>query len=144
MRSGGEESRIEHIQEVMETLSTLAPLPHEAPAPAVEALARIKRRAAKPPNRSGRVSWIGEWQNMFRRKYALATILAVFVAGLVTLSPTMRAAASDFLGLFRVEKFAPISVSARQLETLERLADQGLTPGQFELVGSEPSSQKVG
>jgi hypothetical protein len=80
---------------------------------------------------------------MIRRKYAFAALLVIVAAGFAMLSPTVRAAASDFLGLFRVEKFAPISVSARQLETLERIADQGLTPGELELLGDEPSSRSV-
>jgi hypothetical protein len=56
--------------------------------------------------------------------------------------PAVRAAASDFLGLFRVEKFAPISVSPQQMAMLEQIAEQGLHPGEL-VMTSEPASRKV-
>jgi hypothetical protein len=45
--------------------------------------------------------------------------------------PSVRAAAGDFLGLFRVQQFAPISVSPQQMALLEQLSEQGLEPGEF-------------
>ena len=45
--------------------------------------------------------------------------------------PSVRAAAGEFLGLFRVQTFAPISVSTQQLALLEQLGEEGLEPGEF-------------
>jgi hypothetical protein len=55
--------------------------------------------------------------------------------------PGVRAAASDFLGLFRVQKFTPISISAEQLALLEDVAGSGLYPG--EVVFFEEPSEPV-
>jgi hypothetical protein len=63
------------------------------------------------------------------------TVLALLVAFTF---PTVRAAASDFLGLFRVQKFTPISITAEQLAVLEEVADSGLYPGEVEFF-EEPS-----
>ncbi|UCG26303.1 MAG: hypothetical protein JSW55_10080 [Chloroflexota bacterium] len=52
--------------------------------------------------------------------------------------PGVRAVASDFLGLFRVQKFTPISISAEQLALLEDVAESGLYPGEVEFF-EEPS-----
>ena len=105
MRSGREENRIDYIQEVMETLAVLEPRPGDDPVAAAQALARIKARAVEEP--VAKPFWMKETGNMLRRRVTVATALLVFVVGLVMLSPTVRAAASDFLGLFRVQKFAP-------------------------------------
>jgi hypothetical protein len=48
--------------------------------------------------------------------------------------PSVRAAASDFLGLFRVQKFAAISVSPEQLALLEEIAQSGLMPGEVQMI----------
>lgn len=79
---------------------------------------------------------------MFNRKYVWITALVLVLMSLSLLSPTVRAAASDFLGMFRVQKFAPISISPRQMALLERIADQGLTPGTLEVL-DEPTQQKA-
>jgi hypothetical protein len=57
---------------------------------------------------------------------------------LTLIFPGVRAAASDFLGLFRVQKFTPISITAEQLALLEELAGSGLYPGEVEFF-EEPS-----
>jgi hypothetical protein len=53
----------------------------------------------------------------------------------------VRAAASDFLGLFRVQKFAAISVSPEQIALLQQVAESGLTPGNMTLL-EEPSEPR--
>ncbi len=65
-----------------------------------------------------------------RRLVTVGLTLVLIVAALVAF-PSVRAAANDFLGLFRVQKFAPISVSPQQLALLERLGEEGLEPGEF-------------
>lgn len=71
---------------------------------------------------------------MFKRKYALATMAILVVFSLAFAFPSVRAAASDFLGLFRVQKFAAISISPEQLAMLEEIAESGLMPGQVEMI----------
>lgn len=66
------------------------------------------------------------------RKYLFGGALAVLLLALSFTFPTTRALASQFLGIFRVERFAAISVSPQQLEMLENLdVDEGLYPGDF-------------
>ena len=65
-----------------------------------------------------------------RRIAAMGLTVVVAIAVLMAF-PSVRAAASDFLGLFRVKTFAPISVSPQQLAVLERLGEEGLEPGEF-------------
>lgn len=80
---------------------------------------------------------------MNNRKYALAafTVLAIM---LVAFSfPGVRAAASELLGLFRVQKFAPISVSPEQLALLEEIADSGVVPGEIEMIDEPDEPQRV-
>jgi hypothetical protein len=55
----------------------------------------------------------------------------------------VRAAAGDFLGLFRVSRFAPISVSPQQLALLERLSEEGLEPGEFVITQELGEPQTV-
>ncbi len=140
-KASREASRIAHLQEVMETMSVLEPRPEDAPPPATQALARLKAGAVAADE--ARPQWFKEFSNMLRRKYAYAAGLVVLLAGLSLFSPAVRAAASDFLGLFRVQKFAAISVSPRQMAALERIAEEGLTPGEFEVVGAEPTASQV-
>ncbi len=122
-----------NIQDVLNTLQTLAPSTSEAPKPAAVALSEIRRRAAPQPRKS-------RWSlpPLFGRRYAWATPLAVLALVLILSVPGVRAAASDFLGLFRVQKFTPISISAEQLALLEDVANSGLYPGEVEFF-EEPS-----
>ena len=62
---------------------------------------------------------------MYRqRTWAIGLAAVLFFAVLFSF-PAVRAAASDFLGLFRVQKFAPISISPEQMAMLEQLAEGG-------------------
>lgn len=66
------------------------------------------------------------------RKTILGGVLAVLLLVVGFSFPTTRALASQFLGIFRVQKFAPVSVSPAQLQMLENLAmDDGLYPGEI-------------
>jgi hypothetical protein len=68
---------------------------------------------------------------MSNRRVFAAGLSFVVVLALLMVFPSVRAAANDFLGLFRVQRFAPISVSPQQLAMLERLSEEGLEPGEF-------------
>jgi anti-sigma factor RsiW len=66
--------------------------------------------------------WSGKW-----RPLTIGAAALVCVAILLSFAP-VRQAAADFLGVFRVRKFAVIPVDpskAQQLEELAKLADQG-------------------
>lgn len=81
---------------------------------------------------------------MSNRKYAFAAVALVVLLAVVFTLPPVRAAASDFLGLFRVQKFAAVSVSPAQLALLEDLAESGLYPGEIEMIQEPGAPQTVG
>lgn len=120
----------EEIQDVLDTLSVLSPTAAEAPQPAPQALARLRTEIETKTY----TSIIGRLIDMFKRKYALATMAVLLLLSLAFAFPSVRAAASDFLGLFRVQKFAAISVSPEQLAMLEEIAGSGLFPGEIEML----------
>jgi hypothetical protein len=120
----------EDFQDVLDTLSVLSPSQSEAPRPASQALARLRGQMGTDPQES--ILW--RLRQMFKRKYALATMAVLIIFSLAFAFPSVRAAASDFLGLFRVQKFAAISISPEQLAMLEEIAESGLMPGQVEMI----------
>lgn len=126
----------ESIRDVMNKVTKLAPTAVEAPRPASQALDQIKYRFE--PKRS----YFGKINTMFKNRYAQASVLAILLLVLVFSFPTVRAAASDFLGLFRVQKFAPISISPEQIALLEDLASSGLYPGEIQMV-DEPGEPQA-
>lgn len=68
---------------------------------------------------------------MNNRRFVAAGLALVAIVALMMTLPAVRAAAGEFLGLFRVQQFAPISVSPQQMALLERLGEDGLAPGEF-------------
>ena len=117
------------IRDVLDELTILAPNADETPKPASQALARVRAQLEPQSQRSS----IWRFLAMSNRKYVWAA-LSVLVLLVVALSiPGVRAAASDFLGLFRVQKFAPISISAEQLALLGKIAESGIYPGEIEM-----------
>lgn len=84
------------------------------------------------------MSSVSNQSNLSSRKWSLSALAAIVLLVVAFSLPPVRAAASDFLGLFRVQKFAAISVSPRQMAILEQVADQGLYPGEFQAI-QEPS-----
>jgi hypothetical protein len=123
----------DELEVVLNKLNTLAPGAKDAPRPPAQALARL-RRSMKQDEPSPVTLFKWRLPEMFNRKYAFAA-LALLVMLVVAFSlPPVRAAASDFLGLFRVQKFAAISVSPEQLARLEEVAEAGLYPGEMEMV----------
>lgn len=122
------------IQDVLAQLSVLEPQQDEARQTAPQALTRLQRQQAVAPVQPT------FWQRLFapqrRTAVVFASLLIVFLFSLSF--PAVRAAASDFLGLFRVQKFAAISVSPEQIAILQQIAEEGLTPGELEML-AEPS-----
>jgi hypothetical protein len=129
----------ESIDDVLEKLAELAPGPADAPRPPAEALARFQSRSHRQPLLTTRRSNL-----MTKHQYTWATALLLLLFMAAFAFPGVRAAASDLLGVFRVQKFAPISISPRQLAMLEQLAGQGFYPGQFELLQEPGPAQPVG
>ena len=133
-------SHDDDIRDVLDQLELLTPKGVDAPRPARQTLAQFKQQLGQAmPHQP----WYWRFTDMFKqRKYAFATAMVMFLIVLFAF-PGVRAAASDFLGLFRVQKFAPISVSPQQLAMLEQIAEQGLVPGEL-TMNEEPSEpQKV-
>jgi hypothetical protein len=130
----------ENIQEVLETLSVLSPTVAETPRPVPQALARLRLEIEPKPN----AFIFGRLTEMFKRKYTLATMAFLVLFSLAFAFPAVRAAASDFLGLFRVQKFAAISVSPEQLAMLEEIAKSGLLPGEIEMIQEPGQPTAVG
>jgi len=135
-------TRPDDIHDVLDQLSTLAPAEADAPSPAPQVLAQIKGRIQNE-NRSRLDHFLWRFRQMFGRKYALSGLSAILLLVIAFSLPPVRAAASDFLGLFRVQKFAPISVSPQQIALLEEMADQGLHPGTLEMIEEPGSPQAV-
>lgn len=133
----------DEIQDVLDQLAVLEPGTADAPGRASHTLAAIYGQIE-----AGRENH--PWRRLLRRwggltsrsnnKAAYAAVFALFIFVFAFSFPVVRAAASDFLGLFRVQKFAAISVSTEQIAILERVAAEGLTPGRFEVV-QEPGPQ---
>ncbi|MEM7330851.1 MAG: hypothetical protein AAF490_02080 [Chloroflexota bacterium] len=127
----------DEVQKVLDQLGSLAPTEQDRPVSAKVMLSRINREIEQPAAQRNGVSF---WDTLAAflfapsRRLAFTAVLVamMFITGLT--SPTFRAAASDFLGNFRVQKFAAISISPDQLAILEQVAQSGLTPGQLQFV----------
>jgi anti-sigma factor RsiW len=125
------------IQDVLEALEVLSPTAAEAPRPAAQALAEVQRRITPRPVSAGRFAFFA------RHRTAFAALMFVGLIAVTLLSPAVRAAASDFLGLFRVQKFAAVSISPQQLALLEEVAGSGLYPGEIEMIDPPGEPQSV-
>ena len=116
----------------------LAPRGAELPAPTPVALTRLHARLANEEGRSAHLALrrpdrqasagglIEMFKQMFNTRYraAWAGLAAMLViAALLTLAP-VQAAASQFLGLFRVRKFAVVSINPANLQDLENVGGQ--------------------
>lgn len=120
-------------KQTQELLALLEPTAEDAPPPASLALAQVKQQLAA---REG-----DTWGAGFRRflaapgrRYAAAGVLALFLLLFAFSFPTVRAAASEFLSLFRVQNFAAITISPEQIALLNKVALDGLTPGKVEIL----------
>lgn len=123
--------------DVPEELALLAPEENEGPH-AASAWAAFEARRADKHNRV--TLW--RFTAMFNRRFAFVALIVLMLVAAFSFPP-VRAAASDFLGLFRVQKFAPISVSPEQVALLEEIAAQGLHPGELVMTGQHGEPQAV-
>lgn len=125
------------IQEVMAQLSVLEPTAADAPRPAAQAYRRVQAKLSS--DRPSWLAWLGQRLFAPQRRLATAVSFAILLF-IVTFSfPTVRATASNLLSLFRVQKFAAISISPEQLAILQRVADEGIMPGELE-IDQEPGA----
>lgn len=131
-------SEDKQVQEVMEQLSILEPTAAEAPRPARLAFARLQAELT-PPEPSSWLVRLGQQLLAPQRRLATAVSLALVLLIVSFSFPTVRAAASDLLGLFRVQKFAAIPVSPEQMALLREVAEQGIMPGELE-IDQEPGA----
>jgi hypothetical protein len=121
------ESLAARVSATSEHLQALAPRGAALPAPAPVALSRLHARMAS--EFAVRQTTLGGVFTMFQRtfrKYRVAwagLAAVVVIALLLTLSP-VQAAASNFLGLFRVRKFAVISINPASLQSFEQAGGQ--------------------
>lgn len=115
------------IQEVLDQLSVLAPSEQDSPMPAAKMLAQIRQKTA--PAAPRRSLW-QRWLAPGRRLAPVLALLTILLAASFAFAP-VRAAASDFLGLFRVQKFAAISISPEQIAILQEVAESGMVPGEL-------------
>ena len=124
------------IQEVMEQLSVLEPTAADTPRPARQAFARLQAALA-PARQPGWLARLGQLFAAPQRRLATAVSLAITLLIITFSFPAVRAAASDLLSLFRVQKFAAISISPEQLAMLQQVAEEGVMPGELH-IGQEP------
>jgi hypothetical protein len=134
------------VNEVVEQLGVLEPTAADAPQPTAHAFAHLQRQL-RPQARSVWSFWSRPNQQsskgsieMSKHKSWIAGAVALLVLAALFTIPAVRAIASDFLGLFRVQKFAAVTVSPERLELIERLAEQNMSPGTFE-VFEEPGDE---
>lgn len=128
------------VNEVLERLAILEPTAVDAPRPPKQALAMIDRKSLPRPALPLSRWWSRNLKGVGRRSF-LAGAFSLLLFSLAFTFPAVRAAASDFLGLFRVQKFAAISISPEQLALLESVAQTGLVPGEFEIL-EEPGGMR--
>lgn len=131
----------EEYQDVMEQLSALAPQKGDAPRPPQQAFARLQHELDAP--QQSPVTYLRRLITMRRYRIALSGLAALVLLVIAFSLPPVRAAASDFLGLFRVQKFAAISISPQQMALLEDIAEEGLYPGEFQPVEDPGQPQEV-
>ncbi len=121
------------VQKTLNQLSVLEPQAGDAPRPATQAMAQV-RRAVDAQEEARFVNRMGRFMMQQNRRYATAVVLFLILFAAAFSFPAVRAAASDFLGLFRVQKFAAISVSPEQIALLQQVAEEGLMPGKVEII----------
>ncbi len=121
------------VQKTLDQLSVLEPQAGDAPRPAAQAMAQVQR-AVDAQEEARFVNRMGRFMMQQNRRYATAVALFLILFAAAFSFPAVRAAASDFLGLFRVQKFAAISVSPEQIALLQQVAEEGLMPGQVEII----------
>ena len=131
------------IQNVLDRLNVLEPAATETPRPAGQALVQVQREIDRQRQASIGYRW-RQFLLAGNRRLAFAAFLFLILFGFAFSFPAVRAAASEFLGLFRVQKFAAISISPEQIALLQRVAEEGLTPGELEIIEEPGALRPVG
>jgi hypothetical protein len=131
-----DESENEDLAFTLEKLSLLQPGQADAPRSATYALTRINRdiEASTRPFMPGIGGFLRSLLPMNNRRLATAVATLIFLFAVALTFPSVRAVASDFLSLFRVQKFAAVSVSPQQMAMLEQFAEQGMMPGEITMI----------
>ncbi|MCP5100911.1 MAG: hypothetical protein GY943_35615 [Chloroflexi bacterium] len=124
-------------QDVLDQLSVLNLTPFESPRPAAQAMADLRQRI-DAEQKSSVVQRLRDFLFLPARRGMATAVTLLLVFTIAFSFPTVRAAASDFLGLFRVQKFEGISISPEQFMLLQQVAEQGLSPGDVTFDG-EPN-----
>jgi len=122
-------------KDTRDLLAFLEPTGDDAPSPATLALAQVKQQLATSEN-TNKDSWHDRLLHFLAtpgRRYTAAGILAVLLLVFAFSFPTVRAAAGEFLSLFRVQNFAAITISPEQIAVLHKVAEEGLMPGKIEI-----------
>jgi hypothetical protein len=73
------------------------------------------------------------WSNRDTRRVAIGLAALLVIAGLFALEP-VRAMASDFLGLFRVEQFTTVSVDPARMQQIADALNQNMYMGEQEML----------
>ena len=138
------------------TAARLGDLEPVGEAPSAErALVRFQYASAAHGRASGPALW---WENVTRSlemikrsaispryRPVLVALSAVMVVALLFSIAPVRIAASDFLGLFRINKFAVIPLDQQQLSRLDELAKQAESQfGKPQVVRERGPEQAVG
>jgi hypothetical protein len=114
---------------VSRALAALEPGPLDAPH-AQRALASIRETVSRKESET----MIGKLKNNRQLQRAAAIAAAVVVlAGLLALPP-VRALASDFLALFRVEHFVVVNADSERMEQIVRALDENMFFGEQEVI----------
>ena len=135
------------FDDVIAKLAILEPDESNQPKPADQAFAQLQRKLEQPAVTVESDSWFRRILDMTTQQKLMRTamggVLGLFIAFFAFTAPG-QALASDFLGLFRVQKFAPISISPDALANLENLDFEGLYPGEVAWNQEPTEPQKVG
>lgn len=122
------------LQDVLDQLDQLAP-PADL-TDATQAWHRFKNETmpSQRPSSAFSLFNVNTWRiplmTLKSPRLTAGLVLTLLVASLFLL-PGTRAAANQFLGIFRVQKFAPISVSPETLSQLQNMELDGLYPGEI-------------
>lgn len=129
----------DHANDVMEKLALLEPTTADMPKLAGPALAAFKQQLRPTP--SPLATFFRSIVMTQNRKIAASLASFVFIFALALSFPAVRVAANDFLGLFRVQKFAAVSISPDQVALLREVAASGLVPGKLVVTDEASESQ---
>ena len=134
------------FDDVIAKLAVLEPDENNQPQAADQAFAQLQQKLTEQAEIAESTSWFRRIIDMTTQQKLMRTamggVLGLFIAFFAFTAPG-QALASDFLGLFRVQKFAPISISPDALANLENMDFEGLYPGEVAWTREPTEPQKV-